>query len=146
MENHAGCLLEVERAGDVSRSDLSNAVADDCVGFDTPGSPDGGESNLHGENRRLRNGRLMDPRSRLVGLQFLKHRPRRPGEPDQPVALFNRLPEDRLALEQLPAHAPPLRALAAEGENDLAPGLDVPGYEAGTRLLACEGFELFRKI
>jgi hypothetical protein len=83
------------RAGDVGGRDLSDAVPDDGRGLDAPGPPHRGKGRLHGEERRLADGRLVEAGMVLVSRHLLQQRPAR-ALPEQPVALGERFGEDGL--------------------------------------------------
>ncbi len=106
-------VLQGVDAGLVEGGDLPGAVADDRVGVDSPGSPEGRQPDLDREVRRLRQPGLGHLGVGLAGVHLLDQRP--VGEqPERGVTPFHGLAVHRLRLEELAAHRPPLRSHAGE--------------------------------
>ena len=55
-------VLQGQRAGHVGRRHLAHAVPDDGRRLDAPRAPERGERHLHGEQRRLDHGDVVEPR------------------------------------------------------------------------------------
>src|SRR5262249_35265190 len=104
-------------------------------GLDSPTFPEGSESNLYREIRRLRQRRFRHARLRFLRHHRVEQRPVRLLA-ENPVALQNGLPEGRLRREELAAHRPPLRphSRANKYEPRLAGGRRHAGYRGCPRL------------
>ena len=101
----------------IGRGHLANAVADDRVWLDPPRRPERGETRLDGKDRRLGDRRLLEARCGLLAGQLLEERPRAAEAGDELVTPLDHVAEDRLFLEKLTTHRPPLRSLAGEDER-----------------------------
>ncbi|EYF00539.1 Hypothetical protein CAP_0468 [Chondromyces apiculatus DSM 436] len=114
-------FLQVERASDVRRRHLPDAVADHRLRHDTPRRPQRGERHLDREDCRLGYLGLTKTSCTLFGCELAQERVAR-------VALHERLTgldrsaEDRLLGDQRAAHPHPLRSLTGEYEHDPGPG------------------------
>lgn len=114
--DHRGGVRERESAGDVSGGGLTHAVADDHVRFDAPGAPELGQGDLHGPEGGLDDVEFLESLF-IRRTQQLDDRPA-VLRPDGVVAVPHGLVEDRLVVQELAAHAWPLRTLSGEHERD----------------------------
>ena len=112
-------VLEAEHAGHAGRRVLAHAVTEDDVRFDAPRLPQPRQTHLHGEQRRLCEGRVPQPFSGLAagftvgGEQHLQQRiGKQVG--DRLRAAGHRVGEDRFGVEQFPGHPRVLAALSGE--------------------------------
>ena len=102
----------------MGRCNLTDTVADAGGRFDAPLLPDGGDPDLDGEDRRLGEPGQLQPRVGLVPQEFLNQRP--VTVPRELCATaFDHPAEAAAGGKQSPAHAPPLRPLAAEDKDQL---------------------------
>ena len=117
VERQPHRLVEIVDPGDVGRGHRAAAVADHRRRRDAPRRPEIGESHLDREVGHLRQGGIGHPGRAFAGRQLVEERP--VGQrPQCRVAALQHLPEDRLRLAQLPAHAPPLRPHPRAHERD----------------------------
>ena len=110
-------FLQAEHAGNASRGDFSDTMADDRRGLNAPGFPQLRQRDLQGENRRLRDLRAVHLRGLLGASEFFQQGKACPRF-HRGGATFKRRSEDRLVAYQLPTHPIPLRALSAHHEGD----------------------------
>src|SRR5262249_52437916 len=108
--NNSGGVLQIERARAVSGGDLTHAVPDNGVRCYSPVAPEFRQRDLNGEQGRLNDIYLIQPRTLFFGEKLFQQRPA--GElTDGFVTPLERVTEDRLLLEQAAPHAQILRAL-----------------------------------
>ena len=132
-------VLQGDRARQVRRGDLADAVADGGGRFDAPGAPQGGERDLDGGESRLADGGVQQPGPVGVGGELVEQGP--VGVPaQQGVAAFDDRAEHRLPVEQVAGQRPPARALPGEDEHRLGAPAHPPdaGGQAGRLLAAAE--------
>ena len=112
-------LPEIEDSRRMRGGDLPDAVSHHRCRRHAPRSPKRGERNLQSEDQRLCDRGLPQSRTRLCGREFGEQGPS--GEfAHEGVTLHNLLPKNRLLIEKLAPHRPPLRSLTAEDEGNLA--------------------------
>jgi hypothetical protein len=70
LEDHLDGILKGESAAYVRRRNFTDAMADDRVGLDPPRSPQGGQSDLDGEDGGLSDVGLADLARGLVRLKL----------------------------------------------------------------------------
>ncbi len=130
--DHAGGVLQGQRARDARGGDLALRVADDGVGLDTVGHPERGERDHDGEQGGLHDVDAVQARRAFLVAQHGGERPvdvRRQGL----LALGDPSGEHRRGVQQPARHADPLRTLAGEDEGGLAAHVGGAAGQVGDR-------------
>src|SRR5262249_49480501 len=115
----AGGVVEGEGAGDDGGGDLALAVADDGVGLEAEGAPEGGEGDHDGGEDGLGDGDAIEGRGVGVAAEDGEQGPVDVGA-EGALAGVDLVAEDGRGVEEGRGHGGPLRALAGEGEDQLA--------------------------
>nr|WGN98082.1 Agt32 [Streptomyces argenteolus] len=114
-----GAFLQGEGAGGDGGGDLADALSEDGVGGQAPGTEGAGEGDLDGEEDGLDDVGALQPGVALRGEQLLRHRPAEYGC-EGTVAVGEGGAVGGLG-EQVAAHAEPLGAVAGEEQRDGGP-------------------------
>jgi len=122
-------IVERVRPGRIGGGDLADTVADHERRAHAPAPPQLHQRDLQGENRRLRDVGLAHAGFRRRPAHLSEERPARQ-RLEAGIDRLEHLPHHRLALQQLPAHAPPLRPLPGKHEHERAAHRAPSGYHA----------------
>src|SRR6476646_8549384 len=107
--------LKIKSACRPGRGRLTDAMAEDHIGFNAPGAPQGGDTGLDREERRLRDFGAIQLRIAFARQELIEQI-RSTQFPADGIALVPHLPDDLFALVKLASHRPPVRALSTEDE------------------------------
>ncbi|CDP52653.1 hypothetical protein [Devosia sp. DBB001] len=130
--NHPRCRFEADRSSQIGRSKLAEAMPQHEIRLHIVGLPQSAKADLDAEDRRHGKAGLSHPGRRFVTQQFGLHRPARQGL-EAPVKFLKCAGKYWLFQQKPPAHAPPLAALAREGENQFASRRRRAGYDLRQR-------------
>ena len=144
-------IFQAQRTGDASRRDLSHAVAHHGLRLDTPGAPQGCQSDLNRKKGRLDDIDFVQPRPRRIGgREFGEQRPIAVRS-HRPVAAFDDLAKDRFLLQKLVVPCPTIGTLARETRRQVfsgdwkrlrpedRPGRASPRKKASRPSVSCSG-------